>query len=198
MSETAKSRILSRFLRQDAYCAVILQRDNSIRFYHAMTSSDDSQARCCNFSSPHLYQTFDDNGTPILPCGKDHCTTKEGKAYTPTSTVCANAKCGKKFRPACPGIIFCCQECFEATDTQAQWEETASERKRRLAKARRTRYLNTEKGHKTRSVQNKRCYARRKAAGKVQAAYERIKTRRQAATKPMAAPIIQEITVFPR
>ena len=175
----------------------------------AMTSSDNSQTNLCAFSSPCLYQTFDDNNTPILPCGNDHCVTKNGEPYTPAVTFCANAKCGKKFRPACPGMIYCCQECFEVTNTQAEWDkamtETPSERKRRLAKARRTRYLKTEKGHKTRIAQNKRCYVRRKAAGKVQAAYEKIKTLRQKTAKPPELETsshsdpqsIQEISIFP-
>jgi hypothetical protein len=58
------------------------------------------------------------------------------------------------------------------------------ERKRRLAKARRTRYLKTEKGHKSRSAQNKRCYVRRKAAGKVQAVYARTKVLRPTKINP--------------
>ena len=153
-----------------------------------MTSASDFHASC--FSNPVLYQTFDESGMPILPCGKSHCVTKEGKPYVPAATVCAHAKCGKRFRSPCPGIIFCCKECFEATGTQAQWEEAVKaklEHKRRLAKARKAKYLQSEKGKRTKSEQNKRCYQTRKEQGKPQAAYARQKALRQAdLPKPLA------------
>jgi hypothetical protein len=147
-----------------------------------MASSDDSQKRFHVVTETYPYPVFDNNGVPILPCGKEHCAAEDGGRYVPVPTNCANAKCGKRFRPACPAILYCCQECFAATKTQAQWNEAQSEtaqtRKKRLQKVRRIRYLATENGHKKRSEQNKRCDRRRKAAGKTHAAYERIKSRR--------------------
>jgi hypothetical protein len=142
-----------------------------------MTSSDDSQERFCDSSSLLPYQVFNDDGTPFLPCGKSHCATKCGKPCASVPTTCAHAQCGKRIFSSCPGIIFCSQECFEATGTQAEWEET--QRKRQRAKARSTRYLATENGKKKRSEQNKRCYGRRKSSGKTQAAYTRKKGFRQ-------------------
>jgi hypothetical protein len=132
----------------------------------------------CDFSNAQLYPVFDENGTPILPCGKDHCATKAGKQYTPTTTNCI--VCGEKFQSACPGIIFCSQECFETTDTQAEWNETKEQRKRRFAKARKQKYLKTEKGKRTKKAQNQRYYTRRKARGIPQAAYAEKKAQRMA------------------
>jgi hypothetical protein len=93
------------------------------------------------------------------------------------STTCAHAQCGKRIHSPCPGIIFCSRECFEATGTQAEWEE--AQHKRQRNKARRTRYLATEHGKAKRSEQNKRCYYRRKSSGKTQAAYAKKKAFQQ-------------------
>ena len=147
-----------------------------------MTSSNDSQKRFHVVTETYPYPIFDTSGAAILPCRREHCVAEDGGRYIPAPINCAHANCGKRFRPACPAVIYCSQKCFEATNTQDQWEEskpeTTEERKKRLQKVRRTRYLATENGHKKRSEQNKRCYRRRKAAGKTHAAYERIKSRR--------------------
>jgi hypothetical protein len=147
-----------------------------------MTSSDDSPERLCGFRSLHLYQFFDEQGTAILPCGKSQCTDKKGKPYTPAATTCTNAQCGKRFRSPCPSIIFCSQECFEATGTQALWDEAIrvkQEHKQRLAKASKTKYLQSDKGKATKKAQNKRCYIKRKEQGKTQAAYSKQKAQKQ-------------------
>ena len=150
---------------------------------HAMTSSNDSHGYC----EANLYPTFDENDEVILSCGKLRCISGGSKSFT---TYCANAQCCKQFRSTCPGHIFCCKECFEASGTQAQWEEakiaTDLEHKQRLARDSRKRYLNSEKGKRKKSEQNKRCYSRRKARNLVN---------NVSVTDTQSVPAI---TVFPR
>jgi len=148
-----------------------------------MTSSDISQEKSTVFAETYPYQIFDENGVPILPCENRHCVDKDGKPYSPIPTKCARVKCEKVFRPVCPAMIYCRLECFEATNTHEHWHEAKKclkkdakvERKKRLAKDRHKRYMNTANGREHKSEQNKRCYERRKEAGKTHAAYENLK-----------------------
>jgi len=148
-----------------------------------MTSSDISQEKSTVFAETYPYQIFDENGVPILPCENRHCVDKDGKPYCPIPMKCARVKCEKIFRPVCPAMIYCRLACFEATKTHASWHEAKkclkkdvkSERKKRLAKDRHKKYMNTASGREHKSEQNKRCYERRKEAGKTHEVYEKIK-----------------------
>jgi len=147
-----------------------------------MVSSDNSPEKYRLYFESRIYQVFDDDGRPVLPCGRNLCITEDDTMYIPTSTTCANAKCRKRFRFACPGIIYCCQECFETTNTQIHWNEahieTILERRKRLQKECNMRYLHTENGRTKKREQNKRCYLRRKESSKTLAAAERRKAQR--------------------
>ena len=149
-----------------------------------MTPSDHPQEHCPHFFEACPYPVFDEKGTPILACGNTHCTDAKGNPYYPASTHCVNLKCEKRFRPVCPAAIYCSQQCFEVTNTHEYWlaaktrlkKDNKAERKKQLERERHVRYLKTEAGHQHRSEQNKRCYLRRKEAGKIQAAYEKRKS----------------------
>lgn len=132
-----------------------------------MCSFDDLQGADCTRIKMQLFPVFDENRTAILPCGKKTCVTAKGKPYKPVPTRCAGAECKNTFRFPCPGIIFCCEECFEATGTQKECDEarpeTPRERKKRLGKRRKRRNLATDKGKEMKSKENHLGYLRRKA-----------------------------------
>ena len=128
------------------------------------------------------YPIFDETGNESLPCGETYCHTSDGKAYHPRRRTCA--QCGKQFRSACPAALFCCEDCFIASQTEAEWKgaiptvsigraKLASEEEKTRRKNTRNKYLNSPKGKKTKSEQNRREYVKRKASGKVRRAVRR-------------------------
>lgn len=145
-----------------------------------MISFEVLQGADCSNTEMQIFPVFDENGVLVLPCRRQACVYETGKNYL---TPCANAQCEKPFQPSCPGILYCSQECFEATNTQTEWAEvkpeTAIERKKRQAKECQKRYWATPNGQIKKCLQNKRCHLRRKEAGKSTAYYAKRKTIQQ-------------------
>lgn len=123
------------------------------------------------------YPVFREPGAEILPCDKKRCEKIDGATLRPRTRICANAACEREFHASCPGMIFCCRECFEATKSEAAWL-AATPIPPVTGEPVKVKKETTPEEMAKRSRQNHECYEMRKATGKQEIAYERQKARR--------------------
>lgn len=74
----------------------------------------------CGDSRP--YPVSNERGDEILPCAKNRCNKMDGAPLLPRTRFCANIACGREFQSTCPGMIFCCLECFLAAKNKEAWD----------------------------------------------------------------------------
>lgn len=130
----------------------------------------------CGDSRPH--HLFNEHGDEILPCGKKRCNKTDGAPLLSRTKICANVACGREFQSACPGMIFCCLECFPAAKNKAAWEAAGRQAADEFAQAAKKKKEITPEQIVRKQARNKKNHENRKGTEVYERWYARLVERR--------------------